>query len=56
MNKRIRKKKAKYFLNWFVKEKVPLAFETEKDAMEWAAYMARVHVGQKSKYQPKIVE
>ena len=50
MKKRILKKKAKKWVNWFTAHKIPLAFKSEADREVYVRAWARMYVGQKYKF------
>lgn len=50
MKKRIIKKKAKIFIDTLTREKIPLAFASERERKLYAAAWARAYVNQKHKF------
>ena len=49
MNKRAAKKRAKLWIDWFTREKIPAAFNTEQQRREYCAAWARMRVDQKGR-------
>lgn len=50
MNRRIAKKRAKKWIDWFTREKIPAAFNDERQRREYCAAWARMQVEQRGKW------
>jgi hypothetical protein len=51
MNRRKFKKRCKKYMDWFTREKIPLAFKSEKDRKLYISTWARARAGYK--FNPK---
>ncbi len=48
--RRIYKKKCRNFMDWFTREKIPLAFQNERERLKYVSAWARSMVGKPAKY------